>query len=549
MAIDLITLGVYWDRLISIGDEIIQALVRSSFSTNVRESYDLSCVVFDRRGRAIAQGSYSVPSFTGTAAPTLAAMLQRFPADTLRPGDVVMTNDPWLGTGHLFDVNVMQPVFRGDRLVAYVMSITHLPDIGGAGFSATAREIYEEGLRLPVCMLARAGVPNQELLDIVRANVRVPEQTLGDLLANQACTHVGARMLVEFMDEYGLDDIEAVADAIIAQSEQVMRTQIAAFPPGRYENRIDIEGADGALTLACSVTVHGDAVLVDFAGTDAAVASAINVPMCYTRAMACYAIKCLAAPHIPNNQGSVAPVTVVAPDGCLLNALSPSPTGGRHIVGHFVVPLLFGALAGALPDRVQADSGMLNLISMTGRTRDGRPVSSIFFASGGYGALQGLDGASTTPSPSNMMGTPVEVWENLTGMFIASKALLPDSGGAGQFRGGLGQRIEFVNDSGGEVVISCLAGRTRFAPQGLAGGAPGALRSVLINGVPVSAKGRYILAPGDRLTTLEAGGGGIGDPRLRDPQALQQDLAQGFVTEEGVQRDYGFSAGGVSPDR
>lgn len=539
MTIDRITLGVYWDRLISIGDEIIQALVRSSFSTNVRESYDLSCVVFDRRGRAIAQGSYSVPSFTGTAAPTLAAMLQRFPADTLRPGDVVMTNDPWLGTGHLFDVNVMQPVFRCGRLVAYVMSITHLPDIGGAGFSATAREIHEEGLRLPVCMLARAGVLNEELLDIVRANVRVPEQTLGDLLANQACTHVGARMLVEFLDEYGLDDIEAVADAIIAQSEQVMRTQIAAFPPGRYANRIEIEGADGTLTLACSVTVQGDAVAVDFAGTDAAIASAINVPMCYTRAMACYAIKCLAAPHIPNNQGSVAPVTVTAPEGCLLHALSPSPTGGRHIVGHFVVPLLFGALAEALPDRVQADSGMLNLISMTGRTRDGRPVSSIFFASGGYGALQGLDGAPTTPSPSNMMGTPVEVWENLTGMFIASKELLPDSGGAGQFRGGLGQRIEFVNDSGGDVVISCLAGRTRFAPQGLAGGAPGGLRSVLINGVPVSAKGRYILAPGDRLTTLEAGGGGIGDPRLRDPQALQDDLAQGFVTEEGVRRDYG----------
>jgi N-methylhydantoinase B len=545
MAIDLITLGVYWDRLISIGDEIIQALVHTSFSTNVRESYDLSCVVFDQRGRAIAQGSYSVPSFTGTAAPTLAAMLQRFPAAELRPGDVVMTNDPWLGTGHLFDVNVMQPVFRAGGIVAYVMSITHLPDIGGAGFSATAREVYEEGLRLPICLLARAGELNHEVLDIVRANVRVPDQTLGDLLANRACTHVGARMLNEFMDEYGLDDIEELADAIVAQSERALREQIRQFPDGVYRNRIEIEGPDDmALTLACSITVAGDAVQVDLAGTGAAIASAINVPMCYTRAMACYAIKCLAAPHIPNNQGSVAPVSVVAPEGCLLHAVAPSPTGGRHIVGHFVVPLLFGALAEVLPDRVQADSGMLNLISMTGRTRDGRAVSSIFFASGGYGALQGLDGAATTPSPSNMMGTPVEVWEQLTGMFIESKALLPDSGGAGQYRGGLGQRIDFINDSGGEVVISCLAGRTRFAPRGLAGGGPGALRSVLVNGEPVDAKGRYILAPGDRLSTLEAGGGGIGDPLLRDARALQEDLAQGFVTPAQARAVYGWSGPG-----
>lgn len=542
MSIDVISLGVQWDRLISIGDEIINSLVRTSFSTNVRESYDLSCVVFDRRGRAIAQGSYSVPSFTGTAAATLAAMLAKYPPQTLHEGDVLMTNDPWLGTGHLFDINVMQPVFRNRAIVGYTMSITHLPDIGGAGFSATAREVYEEGLRLPICFLARGGELNAQVLEIVRANVRVPEQTLGDLLANRSCTNVGARMLNEFMDEYGLDDLEELADAVVSYSECAMREQIAKLPQGTWHNSIQIEGLDVPLTLACSVTVDRDHVHVDFEGTGPAIHSAINVPLCYTRAMSCYAIKCLTTPHIPNNQGSVATVSVSAPEGCLLNAVSPSPTGGRHIVGHFVVPLLFGALAEVLPERVQADSGMLNLINMNGTTRDGRLVSSIFFASGGYGAFQGQDGASTTPSPSNMTGTPVEIWENLTGMFIESKALLCDSGGAGQYRGGLGQRIEFINESGGDVVISCLAGRTEFAPRGLAGGSAGGLRVVSINGREVHPKGRYVLAPGDRLTTLEAGGGGFGDPALRDRDLLRHDVAQGFVSAQSAARDYGVAA-------
>jgi len=539
MSVDVISLGIQWDRLISIADEIINTLVRSSFSTNVRESYDLSCVVFDSRGRSIAQGAYSVPSFTGTAPATLAAMLAKFPAASLQPGDVVMTNDPWIGTGHLFDINVMQPVFRNGRIVGYTMSITHLPDIGGGGYSASAGEIYEEGLRLPICMLAHAGRLNEPLLELIRTNVRVPEQTLGDLLANHACTTVGGRMLNEFLDEYGLDTIDDLADAILEQSETAIRDQIGLLPPGVYRNSIEIEGQDGPLTLACEVTIHNREVHADFTGTSAAIKSAINVPLCYTRAMTCYAIKCLTTPRIPNNQGSVQPITVTAPPGCLLNALSPSPTGGRHIVGHFVVPLIFGALADIVPERVQADSGMLNLINLQGRTRDGRGVSSIFFASGGFGALDGLDGAPTTPSPSNMTGSSIEIWENLTGMFIESKALLADSGGPGEFRGGLGQRIEFINDSGSDIAIACLAGRTQFPPQGVRGGHAGGLREIRVNGQTVHPKGRYTLKPGDRLTTLEAGGGGFGNPLKRDRAMLRRDVEQGFVTAQRAVMDYG----------
>ena len=317
MSYDTIALGIQWDRLISIADEIINSLVRTSFSTNVRESYDLSCVVFDARARAIAQGAYSVPSFTGTAPATLAAMLERFPPESLRPGDVIATNDPWIGTGHLFDINVMQPVFRSGHIVGYAMSITHLPDIGGAGFSAAAREVYEEGFRIPVTKLCREGRPDELLLELVRANVRVAEQTIGDLLANVSCTTVGGRMLNEFMDEYGLETIEPLADAILEQSERAIRDEIARLPRGTYRNRIDLEGQEGPLTLSCEIKLADGEVHADFTGSSASIPWAINVPLCYTRAMTCYAVKVLTTPRIPNNEGSVRPIHVSAPAGCI----------------------------------------------------------------------------------------------------------------------------------------------------------------------------------------------------------------------------------------
>jgi N-methylhydantoinase B len=538
---DPITLGIQWDRLISIADEVVNALVRTSFSTNVRESYDLSCVLFDHRARSLAQGSYSVASFTGTAPLTLAHMLRRFPPESLEPGDVIMTNDPWLGTGHLFDINVAQPVFRKDRLVGYTVSVTHLPDIGGAGYSAIAREIYQEGLRIPIVKFAHRGKVDEFLLELIRDNVRVAEQTIGDLMANMTCTTVGGRMLVEFMDEYKLDSLELLADTIVAFSESALRDELRAIPSGVYRNQILVEGFDGPVTLACKVTIAGGEVEVDFDGTSEAISAAINVPFCYTRAMACYAIKTLTTPKIPNNEGSVRPIVLKAPQNCILNPLPPFPTGGRHIIGHFIPPLIFGAMAEALPGRVQADSGMLNLINVQGRTRKNREVSSIFFASGGFGALDGMDGAPCTPSPSNMTGTPIEVWENLTDLFVEAKTLLADSGGAGMYRGGLGQRIDLRNDSNYPMIVSCLAGRTEYPPVGALGGRPGGLRKICINGKPVHPKGQHILAPGDRITTYEAGGGGYGKPNKRDQSRIAEDIAAGYVTSTAAWSDYGWS--------
>jgi len=536
--IDKITLGIMWDRLIAISNEVLSALVRTSFSTNVRESYDLSCMIFDAKARLVAQGTYSVPSFTGTAPATIRAMLQRFPPSTLQPGDVIATNDPWLGTGHLYDINVMRPVFLDDQLIGYTFSITHLPDIGGLGFSATAKQVFEEGLRLPICKLVSAGNLNDELLELIAVNVRVPNQTVGDIKANIACTEVGERLLIEFMREYEIADLTTISNAIIEISEEKMRAAILEIPDGSYKNEIKIEGFEGPSTLAMRIDVNGDTIHADCSGTSGVVPMAINVPFQYAKAFVAYAIKCLTTPNIPNNSGSVTPITFYAPKNCILNALSPHPTGGRHIVGHFVSSLVFQAFAHALPERVQADSGMLNLINFQGIRADGKGVSSIYFASGGYGALLGLDGASTLPSPSNMTGTPLEVWEEFTGIVVKEKSLITDSGGAGKYRGGLGQKIVLSNETGNNMIVSCLSGRTEFPARGIAGGMSGGLRKVEINGVTVHSKGRYVLSPGDELTLLEPGGGGFGDPSARAPERVREDILSGAISADAASNIY-----------
>ena len=529
---DPVSLKILWDRLVAISDELVLSLVRTSFSMNVREGYDLSCMLFDAHARLLTQGSYSVPSFTGTAPRTIAHMLNTFPVETLQPGDIVITNDPWMGTGHLFDINVMRPVFSPDRLVGFTMSVTHLPDIGGRGMSSDCTEVYHEGLRLPVCKLYEAGAVNELLLNIIRTNVRVPEQTIGDLMANVACNEVGGRSLLEFIQEYGLAEIETLSDAINDHAEAAMRERITEIPDGTYQNSIPIEGPGHPIQLAASVTVAGSEVAIDFTGTDGPVRASINVPFCYTRAQANYVIKCLTIPSLPNNEGAMRPITVTAPDHCVLHAQHPWPTGGRHSVGHFVVPLLMGALAPAIPDKVQADAAMMNVFSVQGRHRDGGEVSSLFFLAGGLGAMDGLDGRAVTPAPSNMTVIPTEVWENRTSMTIEKRAILPDTGGVGQWRGGSGQEVVFRNDTGNMLEFALMGQRTQFAAKGLAGGGDGSLRSYQVNGTVVDPKARVELAPGDRITMREAGGGGYGDPALRAPEAVQVDQQSRYVTEE-----------------
>ncbi len=509
---DPVTLGILWDRLISISDEIVETLVRTSFSTIVREGYDLSVMLFDRTGAMMVQGTRSIPVFIGTAPATLAFMLERFPPETLAPGDVVVTNDPMMGTGHLFDISVMRPVFRNDILAGYTMSITHLPDIGGMGFSAAATEMFHEGLRLPVCKLYAAGRIDAFIVALIRANVRVPEQVMGDILANVSCNEVGAAQLLAFMDEYAIDDLVPLSHAIRAQSEKAMRDRIRTVPDGTYRNRVEFEGLDGPLHLAVTIEKAGDGMAIDFAGSSGVVRGGINVPFCYARAMALYSIKCLTAPTIPNNAGSTAPIRITAPEGCILNAQPPAATAGRHVVGHFVTALIFGALAEAMPDQVQADCGMINILTFQGHQPDGRELSTLYFVAGGFGALHGLDGQATTPGPSNMGCVPTEVWESRTGITIVSKRLRPNSGGTGRWKGGAGQEVVLRNDTGHPLTVFSMANRTEFPAQGLHGGGPGALRQHRINDTQVDPRSRQTLQPGDRFTLLEAGGGGMGHP-------------------------------------
>jgi N-methylhydantoinase B len=537
---DAVSLGIMWDRLVSIVDEIVSTLVRTSFSTIVNESYDLTCVVLDTEANSIAQGTFSVPVFIGSAPITLRHMLKRYPPQTLKPGDVIMTNDPWQGTGHLYDITMVRPVFRNGRIVAYTLSITHLPDIGGSGFGSSAVEVYHEGIRIPICKLYEEGRLNELLLEIIRTNVRVPEQVIGDVMANVACNEVGGRELLAFMDEYGLDDLTDLSRAIRGQSEAAMRAKIRELGDGTWENRMQVEGFDGPCDYAVRIDVKGDSLAYDFTGTSGCVRAAVNVPFCYTNAMALHAIKSLVLPNIPNNAGSIAPISVFAPPGCILNALPPFATGGRHAMGHFVTPLVYGALAKALPDRVQAGSGMMNLITFQGTRRDGRPFSTLYFAAGGYGALENLDGRCTLPHPSNMAVVPVEVWETLTHTTIESKRLLPDSGGPGRWRGGLGQEVVLRNDTGHTVTTLGMGNRTMFPARGMFSGGDGTLRAHSIDDKPVHAKGRNELAPGQRMRIVEAGGGGYGDPKQRAPEAVCEDVAQGYVGAAAARTIYGW---------
>ena len=542
-SLDAVSVGIMWDRLVSISDEIVSTLVRTSFSTIVTESYDLTVAVLDADGELMAQGTYSVPVFMGTAPATLQFMLDRFPAPTLRPGDVIITNDPWFGTGHIFDINVMRPIFHADEIVAYVISITHLPDVGGLGFGAAAEEIYHEGLRLPICKLFDAGELNEFIIELVRTNVRTPEEVVGDLMANVTATAAGERMLIEFLNEYELGDFTALSNEIRTRSQQAMQSRIADMVPGMYRNSVQIEGIDEPITLAVAIEIRADGTLhADFHGTGASVRRGINVPFCYARAMVLYTIKCLTVPELPNNGGMTVPITAVAPLGCLLNAQPPSATGARHMIGHYVAPLVLGALADAAPDRVMADCGMMNLLTVQGTHRDGRPVSTLYFASGGFGALSGHDGPEVLPAPSNMAVVPVEVWETLTSTSVVSKRLLADSGGAGKARGGLGQEVVIRNDSGNLLTVLCMANRTEFEAKGFAGGQPGRLRELRLDGLTIDPKGRHQVAPGACITLIEAGGGGYGDPRKRAREDVLRDVRMGFITAAAAAQHYGVDA-------
>ncbi len=539
--LDAVDVGIIWSRFVSVADEMVSALVRTSFSTMVRESGDFSVMLFDGRGRFLAQGAVGVPSFTGTGPNTVGAILEIIPPSELHDGDVIITNDPWIGTGHVYDINVLKPVFHQGRIVGYCLTVSHLADVGGGpGYGADARDVYEEGFSLPPVKLFERGVPNAFVIDFFRRNVRFQDLVLGDLYSNVAACNVGNRGLLDIMSEYSLDDIAGVADEIFSLTRVAITEQLKAIPKGTFPAVLPVEGVDDIpeIRLEVKVTIDEKGFCFDFAGTGPTVNRGVNVPICYTRAYCYFCFKVLVAPGIPNNQAVLDFVKLSAPDNCILNALRPNPTGARHIFGHYVAPLVFGALADVLPLEVQADSGMIFQVNLRGRSQLGRDFSCIYFTPGGYGAFGDLDGRSGLPGPSNMIGGPVEVWEEDTGCFFLRKELLPDTGGAGKFQGGNGQIFELRNDTGRVLDAAFMASRTRLAARGFQGGKQGMHRRVSVDGVAIDPKARVAIAPGGLISVHDSGGGGFGDPSARDQERIRSDLRQGLVTRAWVEQNY-----------
>jgi N-methylhydantoinase A/oxoprolinase/acetone carboxylase beta subunit/N-methylhydantoinase B/oxoprolinase/acetone carboxylase alpha subunit len=533
---DPVTLELLWRRLISLVDEAAAALVRTSFSTLVRESYDFSCIVTDDRGQSLVQATESIPSFIGTLPATVKHFLRFFPPETLSPGDVLITNDLWLGTGHLPDITVAKPIFRHGKLVAFSASTAHAPDIGGKIRSPEPREVFEEGLQIPPWKLMRAGVTDETLVALIRQNVRTPDQTMGDLWAQVVALDLMEERVGALMRGYGLDDLRALAGEIHGRCEQAMRAAIAALPDGTYHSELQTDGVlDQPVTIRMALTIKGDSIEIDYAGTDPQVDRAINCALCYTYAMSVYGVKVCTSPTLPNNEGAFRPISIRAPDGCIVNPVFPASGGSRMLIGHYLPMLVFGCLGQIVPERVMAACGS----PMWGMNQSGlrepspgetsKPYANMFFFNGGMGATMQGDGQSCLSWPSNVSSTSVEISEHIAPLRFHHKKLREGSGGAGRHRGGLGQEILIESRSANPVAVSFLAERTVFPAFGIEGGEAGAPGVLRINGAAVDPKRQYILRQGDTVLLATPGGGGHGDPASRDATALHEDQVAGTI--------------------
>ena len=531
--IDPVRLGLIWRRLDGIVDQVAETFVRAAFSVVVRDNYDMAFCLFDAQARQLTQSKRSIPSFMGTLPRTLIAVLQRFPTEQLRSGDTIITNDSWIGTGHLNDISMIHPLFRDGNLVGYAASTAHTVDIGGAP-SPSAKDRFEEGLTIPICKIVEAGVESPLVLAFLEENLRQPSETLGDIRAQFAAYRDCASMLNRLMDEERIDSLDAVAEEIIARSEKSMRAAISALPDGAYSDGFDVDGVDHPLRIECTVRIDGENLTVDFAGTSDQVPWPINAVLNYTQAYARYAVKCLLDPDAPNNAGTLAPITVTAPEGCLLNAVAPAPVWGRHLSGHYVPPAIFGALASLVPNKIVAESGSpLWNVYFSGQNSSGKGnYVKMFFMNGGHGARSHGDGPGCLSFPSNVSNQPIEAFEHQVPLLVTEKAFVPDTGGRGKYRGGNAQRISFKSLSKTPVTMTIRHERVSFPPRGLLGGTAGSAGVDLVNGEVVPAKSRSALNLGDVVNFQTPGGGGLFDPAERDPSLTEADLRSGLVTSE-----------------
>lgn len=546
MSMSSIDLQIMWNRLIAVVEEQATTLIRTAFSTSVREAGDLSAGLFDRQGRMMAQAVTGTPGHVNAMAESVTHFTREIGAQNIFEGDVFITNDPWMGTGHLHDITVVTPVFRKGVHIGFFACTAHVVDIGGRGFGPDAGEVYEEGLLIPITKFAEKGQVSSLLVQMIRANVRTPDQTVGDMYSLAACNEAGNRRLQDMMDEFSIDDLDMLSDFIIDSSRKATLNAIAKVPSGSYDSTMTVDGYEAPVHMQVRLTIEGDRLLADFDGTSGMSKFGVNCPEVYTRAYACYALKCAIAPDVPNNTGSLEPFHITAPEGCILAARRPAPVSVRHVLGHLVPDVVLGALHQAMGGTVPAEgaSALWN-IQISARPSDpdsnlpGREV--LMFNSGGTGARPTLDGMSATAFPSGVSTMSVEVTEQVGPITVWRKDLREGSGGAGTWRGGLGQVIEIEPRHGYDLFFNAMFDRIDNPARGRDGGGCGGNGRVeLADGTKLRGKGRQKIASGQRLVLSLPGGGGYGDPALRDRELVRADLDAGYITPEQARNDYGL---------
>jgi N-methylhydantoinase B len=555
-ALSKIHMQIMWSRLIAVVEEQAQTLVRTAFSTPVREAGDLSAGVFDRDGNMLAQAVTGTPGHVNSMAAAVKHFLNAFPLKTMKPGDHYITNDPWLTCGHLHDLTVVSPTFLNGDPVGLFASTVHVVDIGGLGMGPDGRQVFEEGLAIPLMALAREGRMNEDLMGIIRANVREPLQVEGDVYALAACNDEGSRRLVEMMEEFGIANLDRLGEHIMETSRQATLDAIRQLKPGKYKNAVHMDGYDRPLTLAGEMTIGHDGIHLDYAGTSPASAFGINVVLNYTLAYTAFGVKCLVAPEVPNNAGSLAPITVSAPDGCLLNVKRPRAVAARHTVGHMLPDVVFGCLHQVMEGGVPAEgaSSLWNpqiyggadvIDELGGEDRPDVPAfSTVIFHCGGTGARPGKDGLDVTAFPSGVRTIPVEATESVAPVMFRRREFREGSGGTGKYRGGLGQVIELGGADDMPVAMLCNFERINNPARGRDGGGLGAPGGVsLVSGKPIRSKGRQTIPGGDFIRLELPGGGGFGDPVSRDPDQVALDVADGLITAETARAAYRVALG------
>ena len=538
-----IRLQLMWDRLIAVVEEQAQAILKTAFGSVVREAGDLSTGIYDLQGRMLAQAVTGTPGHVNTMAKAVSHFLERFPVTSMQPGDVFVTNDPWMGTGHLFDFVVVSPAYYRGKAIALFASTCHMIDVGGRGFSAEARSIYEEGVRIPHMKLRDGDRLNQIILSILEANSRNPVEVKGDLLSLITSNDTAQVRLDEMMGEFGLDSLEELGESILEQSYDAMKKVIEKLPVGDFYSEMKLDGYERELLLRAKMSISKKHILVDYSGSSSASGYGINSPFCYTEAYTFFGLKSILAPEIPNNHGSLSLFSIEAEPGSAVNPLPPSPVSARHVIGQMLPDLAFGCLSQVLTGEVPAESaGSIWVLPFSDDGHAKRSFNVMNVAMGGVGARPGKDGLSVTAFPSGVGAIPVEVTESDSPIIFWRKEFLPDSGGAGEFRGGLGQVFEIGSSEEEVFTISAATfDRMKNPPRGREGGSPGMKGNAgLSDGTSFNDKAVYRVPPGERILLELPGGGGLGNPQNREIQKIEEDLEAGYISREGAKKDYGY---------